>query len=841
MEKLPETKYWSAPAADVLQDLHSTTKGLTEAEAGKRLREFGENAIRKQKKTTQFVMFLNQFKSPIIVILIAATAISAATGDWIDSLIILAIILASAVLSFFQEYSASKALEELRAKVQVKSIVLRNGQEREIPSKEVVPGDVVKISTGSLIPADGIVLKAENFFVNQSLLTGESLPAEKRPGQANEDASLEERTNCVFTGTNVQSGSAIILAIQTGEHTEFGQIAKKLTLRPPETEFEKGIRHFGYLLTKIMLTLTLAVFAINVLLERPVIEALLFSVAIAVGITPQLLSAIISITLSQGSRSMAKEGVIVRRLTAIENLGSMDILCTDKTGTLTEGIIRLDGAVDAAGNDSETVFKQAYLNAFLQTGMKNSLDETIVGSKKIDLSSIQLLDEIPFDFSRKRLSVIILEDSEALLITKGALNNILEICSHVQLEGHVSDLNQQALMEIKGRYETWSSQGFRVLGIAQKQVEIEAEYETSAEKEMVFMGFLLFFDHPKKDVSKTIQNLGENGVSLRIITGDNKWIALHTAESVGLHIDGVLTGKDLIQMNEEALLNKLETTNLFAEVDPNQKERIILAFKKKQHVVGYMGDGINDVPAIHAADVSISVDNAVDVAKESADFVLMQKSLEVLNTGIVLGRTTFANTLKYIMVTTSANFGNMFSMAGASLFLPFLPLLPKQILMINFLSDFPALAIAKDSVDADILKKPRKWDIRLIRNFMVIFGLISSVFDYLAFAILFIGFRADQATFQTSWFSFSILTELLILMVMRTQQPFFKSRPAPILLYSSIVVALIAYALPYLPFSGLLRIEPVDPLITLALIGMAFLYIVVTEIAKHYFFRSHGS
>ena len=841
MQKPSVMNYWSKPISDVFYDVHSTAKGISEEEARKRLREYGENTVSKQKKTTQLMLFLNQFKSPIIIILIAATAISAATGDWIDSMIILTIILASAVLSFFQEYTASKALEELRAKVQVKSIVLRNGQELEISSKEVVPGDVVKIFTGSLIPADGVILEAENFFVNQSLLTGESFPAEKWPGATHENAGLEERTNCVFTGTNVQSGSAIMLAIQTGEHTEFGKIAKKLTLRPPETEFEKGIRHFGYLLTKMMLTLTLAVFAINVLLDRPVIEALLFSVAIAVGITPQLLSAIISITLSQGSRSMAKEGVIVRRLTAIENFGSIDILCTDKTGTLTEGQIRLDGAVDTAGNASEMVFKLAYLNAFLQTGMKNSLDETIVSLKKVDLSAVQLLDEIPFDFSRKRLSVIVLENSEASLITKGALNNILEICSHVRVDGQIMNLDERSLAEIDRRYEEWSSQGIRVLGVAQKQVEIKAEYETKAEANMVFMGFLLFFDHPKQDVSKTIKNLAGNGISLRIITGDNKWIALHTAKSVGLQVDGVLTGSELIKMSEEALLNKVETTNLFAEVDPNQKERIILAFKKKQHVVGYMGDGINDVPAIHAADVSISVDNAVDVAKESADFVLMQKSLEVLNTGILLGRTTFANTLKYIMVTTSANFGNMFSMAGASLFLPFLPLLPKQILMINFLSDFPALAIAKDSVDAEILSKPRKWDIKLIRNFMFIFGLISSVFDYLAFAILFIGFRADQATFQSSWFTFSILTELLILMVMRTQKPFFRSKPAPILLYSSIAVAIIAFALPYVPFRGLLRIEPVDPLITLALIGTAFLYIVVTEIAKYYFFRLHNS
>jgi Mg2+-importing ATPase len=838
MQNQDKIKYWNLPAAAVLQYLHAALSGLTSDEASSRLKEYGENSIKAQKKTTQLMLFINQFKNPIVIILIIATVISALTGELIDALIILAIVLASAVLSFLQEYSASNAIEELRAKIHAKSIVLRDGKPIEIPSSAIVPGDITMLSAGSLVPADGLVLESLYFFVNQSILTGESLPAEKKQGVIPADASLEERTNCVFMGTNVHSGSAAVLVVETGEATEFGQIAKQLALRPPETEFERGVRRFGYLLTQIMLILTLAVFAINVYFQRPVIEALLFSVALAVGITPQLLPAIISITLSKGSRVMAEEGVIVRRLTAIENFGSMDILCTDKTGTLTEGVIRLEGAFDAAGQASETVFRLAYLNASLQTGMANTLDEAIVAARNIDISTVKKQGEIPFDFSRGRLSVIVQENDQTTIIVKGALNSILTICSHIQAENAVKEIDDTILDGIHQLYAAWSSQGVRVLGVAQKPVPLQEKYTVEDEAAMIFMGFLLLFDHPKADVLQTIIDLAHNGINLRVITGDNKLIAMHTAEVVGLEVSGVLTGAELMGLSDEALWNRIETTNLFAEVDPNQKERIILALKKKRHVVGYMGDGINDVPALHAADVSISVDTAVDVAKESADFVLLEKSLSVLNRGIELGRNTFANTLKYILITTSANFGNMFSMAGASLFMPFLPLLPKQILLINFLTDFPAITIANDCVDAEILEKPRRWDIGFIRNFMFTFGLISSVFDFLTFAVLLIGFKAQQELFQSSWFILSILTELLILMVMRTQKPFFKSRPAPILLYTTIGVGVFTLILPYLPFHKILNIEPIPPFVLLALIGIAVLYIITTEIAKYYFYRS---
>ena len=830
-------KYWSMSAEDVMKNLNSMPAGLTSKEAALRLKKHGENVIKKKKQDTQLILFLNQFRNPIIIILIVATAISGVTGELTDALIIATIILASAVLSFIQEYSAGNAIEELRAKVQARALVLRDGKFTEISSRGIVPGDIVRVSSGSLIPADARILECSDFFVTQAVLTGESVPSEKTPEIADEDAGIQDRRNCVFMGTNVQSGSAVVLVTATGENTNFGAIAKNLSLRPPETEFERGVRHFGYLLTQIMLLLTLSVFAINVIMERPAIEALLFSVALAVGITPQLLPAIISITLSRGSRSMAEEGVIVRRLTAIENFGSMDVLCTDKTGTLTEGTIRLDGAFDLDGEASESVFRLAYLNASLQTGMENSLDKAVSEARNLDISNIVKKGEIPFDFTRERLSVIVEEESRYTLITKGAFSKVLNICTQVERNKVIRDLDDVDLRNIQQLYETWSSQGIRVLGISTRSVELKEKYSVEDENQMVFAGFLLLFDHPKQDVIQTISNLEKNGVSLRVITGDNKLTAVHTVESVGIKIRGVITGSDLMKMSDESLWNKVENTTVFAEVDPNQKERIILALKKNRHVVGYMGDGINDIPALHAADVSISVDNAVDVARESADFVLMEKSLKSLNRGIELGRITFGNTLKYILVTTSANFGNMFSMAGVSLFLPFLPLLPKQILLINFLTDFPAITIANDRVDEEELQKPRRWDIGTIRNFMFTFGFISSVFDYVTFAVLFIGFKAQPEIFQSGWFTVSVLTELLILMVMRTHKPFFMSRPAPLLLYSSIAVGAVTLILPYTPLSRFLNIEPVGLSIMAALIAISAAYIVTTEIAKHFFYR----
>ncbi len=865
-----ETRYWQMTSEEALATLESGTEGLSALEAEARLKMYGANELKSKGSARPWLLFLSQFKNPIMIILIVATLISGLTGDWTDALIILAIVLASVVLSFIQEYSASKAVEELRSRISQQITVLRDGKPVSIPSSAVVPGDLVLLSAGSLIPADGLLLECNDLYVNQSILTGEALPVEKKPGslpagaaEKGEQAALAERTNSVFTGTNVASGSATMLAVLTGQNTEFGKIADQLGQKAPENDFERGIRRFGYMLTQIMLLLTLVVFAINVLARKPAIDSLLFSVALAVGITPQLLPAIINVTLSHGSRSMAKAGVIVRHLTAIENFGSMDILCTDKTGTLTEGLVHLDGAVDSHGVESDSVFRLAYLNASLQTGLVNSLDQAIVAKKALDISGMTKLDEIPYDFSRKRLSIVVSEGAGSssagaggaaagaavcTLIAKGALSHILDICDFVEEAGDggggaaalAKVLDEGVKADIQRQFEAWSEQGYRVLGIARKLVTAKERFGVQDEQGMTFCGFLLFYDPPKIDAIDTIKDLASLGVGLRMITGDNKQVSLHTAKMLGLEVGGVLTGKEMLALSDEALRAAVANTTIFAEVDPSQKERIILALKKLGFVVGYMGDGINDAPALHVADVSISVNTAVDVAKEAADFVLLEKSLAVLKRGIELGRVAFANTLKYISITTSANFGNMFSMAGASLFMPFLPLLPKQILLINFFTDFPALTLAGDSVDEELIKTPRRWDLRFIRNYMVTFGLISSVFDYLTFAVLLLGFRASEVTFQSGWFIVSILTELMMLLVMRTRKPFYRSRPAPALLFSTLGVAVVTLVLPYLPLASFLSIAPVPPLVLLAMLGIAGLYVLTTEFAKRLFYRRVG-
>ena len=847
--------YWSQPTDSLLASLHSTPGGLSTDEARQRLEQFGPNALRAREKATALGLFLNQFKSPIILILLFATGVSAVVKDWVDALIILAIVFGSAALSFVQEYNANAAAEKLRARVTLKATALRDGQPQSVLAEEVVPGDVVLLSAGSLVPADGVVLEARDFFVNQAVLTGETFPVEKVPGPLAVQASLAERTNSVFMGTNVRSGSARVLIAQTGTATAFGQIAERLTLRPPETEFERGIRRFGYLLTEVMLLLVLIVFAVNVFLRRPVLDSLLFSIALAVGLTPQLLPAIISINLSKGSQAMAAAGVIVRRLESIENFGSMDVLCTDKTGTLTEGIVQLDGALDVAGQPSEQVFRYAYLNAHFQTGLVNPLDEAIVAyADRGDVSPPAVaaagtggpqarpyvkVDEIPYDFVRKRLTVVVGQDGTLpSMITKGALDHVLEVCTFVQEDGGSVPLDDGRLAHLQERYTAWSGQGLRVLGLAIRTVEPQARpYTRADEHDLTFAGFLLFFDPPKSGVQETIADLAELGVRLKIITGDNRLVARHTAQAVGLPVTGVLTGHDLDDLSDEALWQAAERANLFVEVDPNQKERLILASQKMGHVVGYMGDGINDAPALHAADVGISVDKAVDVAKEAADLVLLERDLAVLHQGIVLGRTTFANTLKYVFITTSANFGNMFSMAGASLFLPFLPMLPMQILLTNFLTDFPAMAIAGDRVDREWVERPRRWDVHFIRNFMITFGLVSSVFDYLTFGTLLLVVRATTGQFRTGWFLESVLTELLILLVIRTQKPFFKSRPGRLMLIGVLLVAGVTFVLPYSPLSGILGFTPLPVSLLLILASITVLYVATSEIAKQIFYR----
>jgi Mg2+-importing ATPase len=824
-----------------LSELHTSPQGLGQDDAARLLEKYGPNSLKSGSQVTPLRLLINQFKSPLVLILVFAAIISIIAGEWPDAIIVLAVVLGSTTLGFVQEYRASNAIEKLRSTLTLKSSVVRDGQVTVVLSEQIVPGDVVLLSAGSLIPADGVVLEANDLFVNQAVLTGEVFPVEKKPATVAANASLAERINCVFMGTSVRSGTARVLIVKTAKATVFGQIAERLKLRPPETEFERGVQGFGYLLTRVMLVMVVVVLAVNIVRAKPALDSLLFALALAVGLAPELLPAIISITLAHGAQRMAKHGVIVRRLNAIENFGSMDILCTDKTGTLTEGTVLLKDALDVQQRNSASVLRYAYLNAVHQTGLSNPLDDAILafGQKaNLDVRAEQKVDEIPYDFIRKRLSVVVADGQGArTLITKGALQNVLETCNSVQHEGKACPLDDAKQAEIMEGFRRWSGQGFRVLGVAVKSADARTEsYSRDDETGLVFVGFLLFFDPPKSDVAQTILDLDTRGVRLKIITGDNQLVARHVAEAVNLSIGGLLTGSDLQGMGDEALWHAAERTTIFAEVDPNQKERIILALQKTGQVVGYLGDGINDAPALHAADVGISVNTAVDVAKDAADLVLLEHDLDILRDGIDEGRRTFANTLKYILTTTSANFGNMFSMAAASLFLPFLPLLASQILLNNFLSDIPGTTIAGDNVDPEWVAEPRRWDNKFISRYMVLFGLVSSIFDFLTFGTLLFVFSATPEEFRTGWFIESLLTELVIALVVRTRRVFYRSRPGNLLLGSTIAVIGITLVLPYLPINSLLSFVPLPAPLMLMLIGLTGLYVFVAEVAKKYFY-----
>lgn len=838
---LPQTEapsWWSLSPDDLMRAARAKPEGLTTADADRIRSQVGANALNEHRRDTALSMLLKQFTDPLVLILLFAAVVSAVVHEWTGTIIVMAIITASALLSFSQEYAASNAVETLRKQVTLKATVLRDGQPASIAAEAIVPGDIVLLSAGSLVPADGVVLEAKDFFVNQAVLTGETYPVEKAPGAVAAQATLNERHNMVFMGTNVRSGTARVLVVTTGTSTAFGQIADRLTLRPPETEFERGIRRFGYLLTRIMMALVAAIFVINALLEKPVVDSLLFAIALAVGLTPELLPAIISISLSRGAQRMARENVIVRRLNAIENLGSVDVLCTDKTGTITQGVVRLDGALDTQGQPNAHIARWAYLNALYQTGIANPLDEAVLAMDKPDIQGFAKADEIPFDFQRKRLSIVVDDQGGArLMISKGALANILAVCTDVLTNGERVPLDDDRRADIDRRFSEWSGQGYRVLGVAVGQVPEKAVYSAREDEQgLALAGFLLFFDPPKEDVAQTIQSLAQLGVTVKIITGDNRLVARHVAGLVGLPKDSVLPADAIRDMQDEALWHMAEKTAIFAEVDPNQKERIILALKKTGHVVAYMGDGINDAPALHAADVGISVESAVDAAREAADFVLLKRDLGVLLSAIKQGRTTFSNTLKYIYTTTGANFGNMLSMAGASLFLPFLPLLAKQILLNNFLSDLPAIGIPSDNVDPEDVARPRKWDTGGIRNFMLLFGLVSSVFDYATFGLLLFIAHATEAQFQTGWFVESLLSELVVALVVRTRRRFYQSKPGKALWAITLAVSLAALVIPYLPLGDVLGFVPLPLWLLAALIGVTALYVVATEAAKGYFF-----
>jgi len=836
-ENIASDSFWHLSATEAADGLNCSGNGLSGSEAAQRINTYGPNTIKSGGRSSGFFLFLSQFKSPVTIMLIVAALLSAGLGDVADTVIILVIVLISSLLGFWQERGAANAVAELLKMVSLHCSILRDGKAQELPLDVVVPGDIVLLSAGNVIPADSLILESQELFVDEAAFTGETYPVEKNAGILPAKTPLAKRTNTLFMGSHVISGKASVLVMRTGLQTEFGKISAGLQTKAPETDFEKGIRKFGYMLMEITLVLVLVIFAINVFLHKPVLDSFLFSLALAVGLTPQLLPAIISVNLATGARRMAKQKVIVKRLSSIQNFGSMDILCSDKTGTITAGKVRLKDTLDSNGQHSDKVLQYAWLNASLQQGFHNPIDEAICQDYTGEKSTYSVQAEIPYDFIRKRLTIQVKNGKENFAITKGALSIILDICTKTEFgDGKVNSLaaTKEAILK---QYETLSAAGFRTLGVAYKASDSTKDFTKADEKDMIFLGFITMFDPPKPGMTATLDKLHNLGVKLKLITGDNALVAKSLALQIGISEPVMLTGAAMQKMSNAALMHRAPLTDIFAEVEPNQKERIINVLKKAGHVVGFMGDGINDAPALHTADVGISVDTAVDVAKEAADIVLLSRDLNVLVDGIIEGRKTFANTMKYIFMATSANFGNMFSMAGASLFLKFLPLLPKQILLTNLMTDFPEMTIATDRVDSLNIQSPQRWDLGFIKHFMITFGLLSSVFDYLTFGVLLLIIHANEKVFQTGWFIESVISATLIVLVVRTRLPFFKSLPGKYLLVATLTVLLLVLALPLTPVAlwfGFTRL-PLTYYGWMLLIIAA--YMLSAELAKYWFYR----
>jgi Mg2+-importing ATPase len=803
--------------------------GLSDEEAAERLKREGPNQVETTGRRRGLRLLLGQFTSPIILILVGATVVSMVVGDVADGVIILAIILASGLLTFWQERSAGRAVDALLARVRVRVEVRRGGREVSVPSEEVVTGDIVLLRAGDVIPADCRVIESRSLQVDESSLTGEPFPVEKKPDPVPAETPPPKRTSALFMGTHVVSGSGSAVVVQTGRATEYAAVAARLGAREVTTGFERGITRFGLLLARVMAVLVSTIFVVNLVLHRPVIDSLLFSLALAVGLTPQLLPAIVSLSLSAGARRMAGRKVIVKRLDAIEDFGAMTVLFTDKTGTITSGSVQLADALDPDGRRSDEVARLARLNAGLQRGYANPLDQAIMaGAPAVD--ERLRIAEVPYDFQRRRLSVLVDEHGTATLVTKGALSSVLEVCATARTAR--GDEPIDAVRDaVQRQHADLSSRGHRVLGLAVRALPGRRDATVADETGMTLVGLLAFADPPKSDAASAIRNLADLGISVRLITGDNRLAAAYISGQVGLTGEPLL-GPDIERMSDDELAERASRTQVFAEVEPLHKERVVRALRTSGTVVGYLGDGINDAPALHAADVGISVDTAVDVAKQSASIVLLEKDLSVVADGVRRGRRTFANTLKYVRVNTSAAFGNVLSMTAAAAFLPFLPLLPRQILLLNFLSDIPYTTIATDRVDPEQIQRPRAWNLRTVRNFMIVYGVLSSVFDVATFLTLRLGFGAGPEVFRTGWFIESTATELAVLLVLRTNRPFLRSRPARALLISSALLAAVTVALPYTPLARPLGFVPLVGVILATLAGLTIVYVLANEVVK---------
>lgn len=826
--------YSSIPSENIIKEIKSSTKGLSQEEAEKRLKKFGKNILVEDKKTFWLREFLSQFKNPLILILLAAATISITLGEIINAIIIYFILVLSTLLNFYQERKANHAAQKLKNRLNTKVAVIRNGKEQEIEIQNVCVGDILSLAAGDLIPADARIISSKDFFVNQSALTGESFPVKKGANSIknafkSKTVDLNDLNNMLLSGTNAITGTATAIVVKTGFNTEFGKISKEISVEEEPTSFTVGIGKFSSLIMKATIFIVLMVFLINALMKHDLFESFLFAVAVAVGLTPELLPMILSVTMSNGSVKMAKKGAIVKKLVAIPNFGSMDVLCTDKTGTLTEDKIVLVKYVDAKGKESESVLLNAYLTSHFQTGIKNPMDEAVLKFEKIVVSKYKKIDEVPFDFMRKRMSVVLEEAGKRVMICKGAPEDILAVCDkHKDKKGAIAF------------YEKLSAEGYRVLAVASKELHDgkSKSYESKDENDLDFLGFVAFLDPPKKDVKEIFTAIEKSGISIKIITGDNELVTKRICEDLDIEVKGILLGHKIAGMTDDALRVAVEKNNIFARFSPDEKNRIINALRKNRHIVGYMGDGINDAPSLDSADVGISVENAVDVAKESADIVLTNKNLKELLDGILEGRKTFGNSMKYIMMGVSSNFGNMFSVIGAVLFLPYLPMLPMQILLNNLLYDFSQITIPNDNVDDEYTSSPKRWNMVFVKKFMMVFGWMSSFYDFATFFLLYAVFHANAATFQTGWFIESLATQTLIIHIIRTRKmPFVKSIASKGLLITTFLMVGVGWIIPFTPIGKIFGFEPLPWQILLSIAGLVLMYLITVEIGKRIFYR----
>lgn len=828
------TNWWSFPIATLLTTLQTSPAGLTTREATARREEIPAPPETRYPLSLELRSLFKQLKSPLLLLLVFAALAAAVSGEWADSLIVLLIIAGSAGLAATKESNAQRAVEALRSQIAHHVNVIRDGRSIARPAHDIVPGDLIQLSAGSIVPADGVLLTANALYLNEAALTGEPFPVEKRPSEVSPLAPLTERSNTVFAGSHVLTGSGTALAVLTGRATTFGAITERLQRQPAPTEFERSLRNFGYLVLSCMAAMTCLLFFLNVQLGRAPIETLLFSVALAVGLSPELLPATLTINLARGADVMAKVGVLTRHTNGIENLGAIDTLCTDKTGTLTAGVITVDGSFNHRGEPTPDILELAAINATLQSGLPNPLDEAIIRHTPSLPTDLKKIGEVGYDFSRKRISVVAEKAGQTHLIMKGAFESVLSCCT-ITTDGAVLDEKKRA--EIRTIFERWSTNGLRVLGVAARPIPPAPRYLSTAENSLTFLGFVTFVDSPKPDAAQSITDLQNLGISTRIVSGDNALVCRHVAAEVGISTTTLMTGAQIKALHGPALWQAIEATHVFAEIEPAQKEDIVIALKRLGHVVGFLGDGINDTPAMHAADVSISVEGAVDIARESADFVLLQRHLDILRRGVEEGRRTFVNTLKYIRMTMSANLGNTISMAIGSVVLPFLPLLPGQILLNNFLSDIPALALAGDAVDPELIRTPERLHLGNVARFMLVFGLISSCFDLLTLGALVLTFGLIPEPIRSGWFLESLLTELVILLIVRTHRPVLQSKPSPALLWLIASMALLGLTIPALSFAHRIGFTTLTPPSLALILGIVCLYALASEAAKRPFFR----